>query len=188
MEMRAQRCRRTGKFSRRRRACLLFHQGNSWKLKPCSHGLSAWEALGTRSMYMTSQPCSQLYSFSITETQRSWKKTFDLGLLLEKLDNVSSIKPSTNGMGNFTAALYYKCSFHDRIHATHLRVWTMQPVDQVSWMMTASHAFVRQVLLERYAMKVKLCSVTGIFELHDIISLIDRWICFKKASGCPQLD
>ena len=155
--MRAQRCRRTGKFSRRRRACLLFHQGKSWKLKPCSHGLSAWEALGTRSMYMTSQPCSQLYSFSIIETQRSCKNTFYHGLLLEKIDNVSSIKPSTNGMGNFTAGTYLKCSLRHRMRATHLRVWKMQPVDQVSLMMTALHAFVRQVLLERCAMKVKVC-------------------------------
>ena len=88
----------------------------------------------------------------------------------------------------FLTGLHYKYSFHDRIRATHLRVQKMQLVDQVSWMMTASHAFVRQVLLERYALKVKLCSVTGIFEQHDIISLIDRWICSKKESGCPQLD
>ena len=155
--MRAQRCRWTGKFSRRRRPGLLFHQCKCWKLKPCSHGLSAWEALGTRSMYMTSNPCSKLYSFSIIETQRSWKKTFDPGLLLEKIDNVSSIKPSTNGMGNFTAGSYLKCSFRHRMRATHLRVWKMQPVDQVSWMMTVSHVFVRQVLLEWCAMKVKLC-------------------------------
>ena len=58
-------------------------------------------------------------------------------------------------MGNFTPVIYRKCSLHHRIRATHLRVWKMQPVDQVSWMMTARHAFVRQVLLERCVMKVK---------------------------------
>ena len=73
-------------------------------------------------MYMTSQHGSQLYSFSIIETQRSWKRTFDPGLFLEKIDNVSSIKPSTNGMGNYTAGSYLKCSLRHRMRATHLRV------------------------------------------------------------------
>ena len=79
--MQAQRCRWTGKFNRRSWPGLLFHQGKCRKLKPCSHGLSAGEALGTRLMYMT----SQAYSFLIIETQRPWEGTFDRGLLLEKI-------------------------------------------------------------------------------------------------------
>ena len=48
----------------------------------------------------------------------------------------------------------------------------MQPVDQVSWMMTATHAFVRQVSLERCAMKVK--GAYWMFDLYDVTSLIDQ--------------
>ena len=65
---------------------------------------------------------AQVYSFSIIETQRLWKRTFDPGLLSEKIENVSSIKPSTNGMANFTPGSYLKCSLHHRMRATHLRV------------------------------------------------------------------
>ena len=75
-------------------------------------------------------------------------------------------------MGNFTPVLYCECSLHHRIRATHLRVQKMQPVDQVSWMMTATHAFVRKVLMERCAMKVK--GAYWIFELYDVSSLIDQ--------------